>query len=67
MIINFEDFKQQVRRRKGINKKHKITNSYGTYDYFKHYRKHRPKDKKYVLNESQYFAIVRNVNILLRE
>lgn len=47
------------------NRKHKVKNSYGVYDAFKYYRKHKPKDKKYILTESQYFQIIRNVNNLL--
>lgn len=41
---------------------HKIKNSYGVYDAYKYYRKNKPKDKKYILTESQYFAIIRSVN-----
>lgn len=46
---------------------HKINNSYGVYDYYKYYRKTKPKDKKYVLTESQYFKIIREINALLVE
>ena len=49
------------------NRKHKVKNSYGVYDAFKYYRKIRPKDTKYVLTESQYFSIIRNINNLLIE
>ena len=41
---------------------HKIKNSYGVYDGYKYYRKNKPKESKYVLSESQYFAIIRAVN-----
>lgn len=58
--------------RKGVLKvdkprKTSISNSWGVYDAFKYYRKNKPKDKKYVLSESQYFAIVRRTNLLLVE
>lgn len=46
---------------------HKVKGSLGVYDAFKWYRKHKPKDKKYILKEVQYFAIIRKINNLLRE
>lgn len=46
---------------------HKVNNSYGVYDMYKFYRKNKPKEKKYVLTESQYFAIIRRINNLLIE
>lgn len=48
-------------------RKTSISNSYGVYDAYKYYRKTKPKDKKYVLTESQYFAIIRQTNLLLAE
>ena len=44
------------------SRKHKIKNSYGVNDAFKYYRKTRPKNTKRVLNESDYFAIIRTFN-----
>lgn len=44
-----------------------INNSYGIYDAYKYYRKNKPKDPKYILSESQYFAIVRQTNLLLTQ
>ena len=58
------EFKRRIKRVEGP-RVHKITGSLGVYDAFKKYRKIRPKDKKYVLTESQYFAIVRQINNLL--
>ena len=49
------------------NRVHKVTNSLGVYDAYKYYRKHRPKESKYVLKESQYFSIIRRVNEHLSE
>lgn len=49
------------------NRKHKVTGSLGVYDAYKWYRKHKPKDKKYILTESQYFTIIRRINEALRE
>lgn len=40
----------------------KVRNSWGVYDYYKYYRKTKPKGHEYVLTESQYFAIIRKIN-----
>lgn len=63
---DFLEFAGRVRRLEE-SRNHKIKNSYGVYDGFKFYRKNRPKGHKYVLNESQYFSIIRRVNELLGE
>ena len=64
--MTFEKFRREVL---GLNRprKHKVKNSLGVYDAFKYYRKTKPKDKQYVLTESQYFSIIRTVNKLLGE
>lgn len=64
--MKYEEFRREVL---GLNRSrnHRIKNSYGVFDAFKYYRKIRPKDSKYVLNESQYFSIIRTVNKLLAE
>lgn len=46
---------------------HKIKGSLGIYDGYKYYRKNKPSDTKYILTESQYFAITRRVNSLLAD
>ena len=61
-----KEFLNKVKKVKGP-RNHKVKNSYGIYDGFKFYRKNRPKDSKYVLTESQYFAITRRVNEYLVE
>lgn len=48
-------------------RKKKINNSWGVYDYYKFYRKIRPKEKKYVLNEHMFYSLLRKVNQLLAE
>lgn len=58
------EFKKRVRRA-SMPREHKIRNSLGVYDGYKYYRKNKPNDKKYVLSESQYFAIIRQINNLL--
>lgn len=59
-----EEFLKNIKK---VNNKrtHKIKNSYGVYDGYKYYRKNKPKEKKYVLSESQYFSIIRRINNLL--
>lgn len=66
MSKSFQEFRNKVTKSKGT-KVHKVTNSYGVYDYYKYYRKNKPKDKRYILTESQYFAIIRRVNELMIE
>lgn len=57
-------FKNDIKKVSG-NRKHKVTNSYGMKDAFIYYKKTRPKDKQYVLTDSQYRTLVKKVNILL--
>lgn len=59
-MVSIEDIKRVNQKRN-----HKIKNSYGVYDAYKYYRKNKPKDKKYILTESQYFSIIRHINNLL--
>ena len=61
-----QEFLNKVRKVKE-SRNHKVKNSYGIYDGYKFYRKNKPKDPKYVLTESQYFAITRKVNEFLAE
>ena len=61
-----QEFLNSVRRIKEP-RNHKVRNSYGVYDGYKYYRKTKPKDSKYVLSESQYFAIIRKINELFVE
>ena len=61
---NLTEFKKRVRKA-SMHREHKIRNSLGVYDCYKYYRKNKPKDKKYILSESQYFAIIRQINNLL--
>lgn len=63
--MTLEEFSVKVR--KAGSHEHKITNSYGTYDYYKFYRRTKPKGSKYVLKESQYFSIIRKINTILAE
>lgn len=58
-----QEFKNTIRK-VGSSRNHKVKNSYGVYDGFKYYRKNKPKDKMYILSESQYFSIIRRINEL---
>lgn len=58
------EFKRRVRKA-SMPREYKIRNSLGVYDGYKYYRKNKPDDRKYVLSESQYFAIIRQINNLL--
>ena len=64
-----KDYLNFINSIKRINESrvHKVKNCYGVYDGFKYYRKNKPKEHKYVLNESQYLSIIRKVNKLLGE
>lgn len=61
--MEYTEFIDNIKNVKG-HRIHKISNSYGVYDAFKFYRKNKPQQKKFVLTESQYFAIIRNINEL---
>lgn len=63
--MSFENFRKKILN--NTIRHHKIVNSYGVYDGFKHYRKIKPKDKKYVLTDCTYFKITRLINQLLAE
>ena len=58
------EFKRRIKK---VNqpREYKVRNSLGVYDAYKYYRKNKPDSKEYVLTESQYFAIIRKINLLL--
>ena len=63
--MEYKDFIKEVK--KVSNKRtHKITKSYGSKDAFRHYRKVKPTDSKYVLTDCQYLKIIRLINNELR-
>lgn len=61
-----EEFLSRVKKVDGP-REHHVRGSWGVYDAYKWYRKNKPSDRKYVLTESQYFAIIRRINMALRE
>lgn len=64
--MTYSDFIKDVKQVKN-NRKHKVSNSYGSKDAYKYYRKIRPKESKYVLTDSEYLKIIRSINNILRE
>ena len=64
MEETWKEFREKVLKVKE-SRNHKIRNSYGVYDAYKYYRKTKPKDSKYILTESQYFSIIRKINLRL--
>ena len=66
MEIELKEFRRKVQK---LNqpRHYAVNNSWGVYDAYKYYRKNKPKDKMYILTESQYFAIIRKINLLLAE
>lgn len=64
--MNLKEFRKRVLK-VDQPRKTSINNSYGVYDAYKYYRKNKPLDKKYILTESQYFAIIRKLNLMLTE
>lgn len=59
-----EEFKKRIKRG-NQPRKYKVNNSLGIYDGYKYYRKNKPKEKDFILSESQYFAITRRINLYL--
>lgn len=63
--MEYLEFRNSLTSKKGSISK--VRNSYGVYDYFKYYRKTKPKDPKYVLTESQYFKVIRKIHSYLAD
>ena len=40
----------------------KIKGCYGSYDYYKYYRKNRPRGRKWALDDKTYYRIIRTIN-----
>lgn len=60
----FEEFKVRTTNKE---RHFKIKNSWGVYDYYKYYRRYRPKGREWALNEKQFYGLFRRVNQLLGE
>ena len=64
--MKYDDFLKDIKK-VHCNRNHKVTNSYGSKDAFKYYRKTKPLDSKYVLTDCQYLKIIRLINNQLRD
>lgn len=60
-----QEFKRRRRFPADRKKEYNIRNSWGVYDFYKYYRKTKPKDPKWVISDVQYYSIFRRVNELL--
>ena len=65
--LTLKEFKTAVKHSGKKSDKYTVNNSWGVYDFYKYYRKNKPEGKRWVLTESQYFAIFRRVNELLMD
>lgn len=64
MEIDYKEFIKKVRKL-NLPRVHKVNKSYGIRDGFRYYRKIKPSDSKYVLTDSQYYTITREINNIL--
>ena len=60
-----QEFKRRSRFPANRKKEYNIRNSWGVYDFYKYYRKTKPKDPKFIISDVQYYSIFRRVNELL--
>lgn len=65
-MSSYSEFIQKLKK-VSSTRKHKVSNSYGVRDGFKYYRKTKPKDSKYVLEDIEYYKIIRTINNKLKE
>lgn len=58
------EYKDFINKIKKVNepRTHKITNSYGVYDYYKYYRKTKPNEERFTLSDSEFYSIYRDIN-----
>lgn len=63
---SLEEFKKLTKKVSGP-RKHKITKSWGVKNYFRYYRKNKPKDPKYRVDEGTYYKIIRMCNEKIRD
>lgn len=58
---NYNEFIKKIKK-VSEHRTHKIHNSLGVKDAFNHYRKTRPREKKFVVSERDYFKVIRLLN-----
>lgn len=64
--MTLKEYKEQFRY-VGKGATRRVRNSWGSYDFYKWYRVHRPNEHKYVLYECVYFALLKKVNLMLQD
>jgi hypothetical protein len=64
--MEYSEFLKEIKKVKG-SRTFKVTNSFSIKKAYAWYRQHRPQGKKYVLNDCQFYAIVRKINDKLAE
>lgn len=64
--MDSKEFKNAILKR-DQPREHSIKNSYGVYDYFKYYRRTKPENKKYIMNDHKYYSIINSVNAKIVE
>jgi hypothetical protein len=62
----YQEFLKEIKKVKS-KRVHKISGSLGIKDAYNHYRRNRPKEKKFVVKESDYFAIIRRLNEVIAD
>lgn len=62
----YNEFLKKIKKVTG-KRNHKITNSLGVKDAYIYYRKNRPKEKKFVIIEKDYFNIIRSINNIVAQ
>ena len=58
---DYNEFAKEVKKVTS-KRTHKVSGSLGVKDAYNHYRKNRPKEKKFAITESDYFKIIRMLN-----
>ena len=64
--MEFNDYIKQVKK-VSSKRNHKIINSLGIKDAYYYYRKNRPKEKKFVIDEKTHAIIIRRINELVAD
>lgn len=65
-MSSYAEFIQKLKK-VSDKRNHKVSNSYGVRDGFNYYRKIRPKDSKYVLEDIEYYKIIRTINNKIKD
>jgi hypothetical protein len=64
--MEYSEFLKDLKKVSGP-RNHKIKNSYNTINGLKYYRTIRPNEKSYILRDSEYLEIIREMNLLIAD